>query len=219
LSEQPFTDSQGGGNPSAQQQNYSGDARSSIIGTNQTIAVQASSTEHVYSVSTGYATASASLVYGFVIVGPPDPLFGVAVTFSGSGKTDSRGAVADNSVNMSIVLSDASDTSVLTQVDGDTGPLTLLSQTSIGTVNYTYTLFLEPDVQYEIDMEAEVLTDGVNGLISATLDPNVSTDTPNYDIVFGDGIGNGTGVMTAPEPSTWAMLLLGFAGRRWAKAA
>ena len=109
---------------------------------------------------------------------------------------------------------------------GQTGGIgaTLLSQTSIGTESYLYTLFLYPGVQYEIDMEASVYTNGLNGVIGATLDPNVSTDTPGYSILFGDGIGNGTGVPTAPEPSTWAMLLigfatLGFAGYRRSRAA
>jgi hypothetical protein len=61
-------------------------------------------------------------------------------------------------------------------------------------------------------MEASVYTNGLNGVIGATLDPNVFTDTQGYTILFGDGIGNGTGVPTAPELSTWAMLLFGFAG-------
>ena len=128
--------------------------------------------------------------------------------------TSSGGDPADNSVNLSVVESEA---------DGSSS-FTLLSQTSIGTETYLYTLFLYPGVQYEIDMEASVYTNGLNGLIGATLDPDVSTDTAGYSILFGDGIGNGTGVPTAPEPSTWAMLLigfatLGFAGYRRSRAA
>jgi PEP-CTERM motif len=142
------------------------------------------------------------LIYGFIIEGPAAPLTGVAVTLKGRGATTSTGDPADNTVNLSIVESEA---------DGSS-PFTLLSHTSIGTEPYLYTLFLYPGVQYQIDMEASVYTNGLNGMISATLDPNVFTDTQGYSILFGDGIGNGTGVTTAPEPSTWAMLLLGFAG-------
>ena len=109
------------------------------------------------------------------------------------------------------------------EADG-TSPSTLLSQNSTGFVPYTYTLFLYPGIQYQIDMEASVYTNGLSGVIDATLDPNVFTDTQGYSILFGDGIGNGTGVPTAPEPSTWAMLLigfatLGFAGYRRSRAA
>jgi hypothetical protein len=189
--------------PSANQETYTGTAYSFIYGANQLISVQATGIENTYDISTGDASASASLTYGFMIFGPPDPFNGIAVTFKGYGATQSLGDAADNSVDLSIVLS---------EVNGESPPFTLLSQDSIGTVPYLYTLFLDANVEYEIDMEASVYTNGLNGVIGATLDPSISTDTPGYTVVFGDGIGNGTGVPTAPEPSTWAMLLIGFAG-------
>jgi PEP-CTERM motif len=188
--------------PTDEQQTYTGNASSFIAGANQLINLQATGHENTYDISTGYASASASLIYGFVIEGPAAPFTGVAVTFKGSGATNSAGDQADNSVSLSIVESEA---------DGSS-PSTLLSQTSIGTESYLDTLFLYPGIQYEIDMEASVFTNGLNGFIGAKLDPNVSTDISGYSILFGDGIGNGTGVPTAPEPSTWAMLLIGFAG-------
>ena len=225
LSEQPATNTDSGSGadlpyknrvtaPTDEQQTYTGSASSFIAGANQVISLQADGKENTYSISTGYASASASLTYGFIIEGPAAPTTGVAVTFEGRGVTSSGGDPADNSVNLSVVESEA---------DGSS-PFTLLSQTSIGTESYLYTLFLYPGIQYEIDMEASVYTNGLNGVIGATLDPNVSTDTPGYTILFGDGIGNGTGVPTAPEPSTWAMLLigfatLGFAGYRRSRAA
>jgi hypothetical protein len=50
--------------------------------------------------------------------------------------------------------------------------------------------------------------------IFALTDPNYLAD---YALVLSPGIGNGTTVPSAvPEPSTWAMLLLGFAGLGWA---
>jgi hypothetical protein len=188
--------------PTDEQQTYTGSASSFIAGANQLISLQATGIENTYTISTGYASASASLIYGFIIEGPAAPITGVAVTFKGYGATTSAGDPADNLVNLSIVESEA---------DGSS-PFTLLSQTSIGTETYLYTLFLSPGVQYQIDMEASVYTNGLNGVIGATLDPNGFTDTQGYTILFGDGIGNGTGVPTAPELSTWAMLLFGFAG-------
>ena len=225
LGEQPATNTDSGSGadlpyknrvdaPTDEQQTYTGSASSFIAGANQVISLQADGKENTYSVSTGYASASASLTYGFIIEGPAAPTTGVAVTFEGRGVTSSGGDPADNSVSLSVVESEADGSSAFT----------LLSQTSIGTESYLYTLFLYPGIQYEIDMEASVYTNGLNGVIGATLDPNISTDTPGYTILFGDGIGNGTGVPTAPEPSTWAMLLigfatLGFAGYRRSRAA
>jgi hypothetical protein len=213
LSEGPAenTDSGTGGNlpykkrleaPTDEDQTYTGSAYSFIAGANQLISLQATGIENTYSVSTGYASASASLIYGFTIEGAPNP-FGVAVTFKGYGATESRGDAADNSVDLSIVV---------TEVDGDMPPVTLLSQDSIGTTPYVYTLFLYPGIQYQVDMEASVYTNGLNGIIGATLDPNITSDKAGYTVLFGDGIGNGAGVPTAPELSTWAMLLAGFAG-------
>ena len=124
----------------------------SIAGANQVISLQADGKENTYSVSTGYASASASLTYGFIIEGPAAPTTGVAVTFEGRGVTSSGGDPADNSVSLSVVESEADGSSAFT----------LLSQTSIGTESYLYTLFLYPGIQYEIDMEASVYTNGLN---------------------------------------------------------
>ena len=66
-------------------------------------------------------------------------------------------------------------------------------------------------------LEQEV--DGVSGgtsTVTASIDPYFfipSTD-PNageYSIILSPGIGNAP-LSTIPEPSTWAMMLLGFAG-------
>jgi hypothetical protein len=44
----------------------------------------------------------------------------------------------------------------------------------------------------------------------ALIDPNYLND---YQLLFSPGVGNATGALSAvPEPSTWAMLLLGFGG-------
>ena len=45
------------------------------------------------------------------------------------------------------------------------------------------------------------------------IDPMLSIDTnlaADYQLIFSPGIGNG--VSAVPEPSTWAMMLLGFVG-------
>ena len=60
-----------------------------------------------------------------------------------------------------------------------------------------------------------------NMSVSAYLDPYFSIDPSNadasaYSILTSPGIGNApsTGVPGTPEPSTWAMMLLGWAGWR-----
>ncbi len=77
-------------------------------------------------------------------------------------------------------------------------------------MSYNQPLVLIPNVEYVVDMEASVYTNALHGMVSSELDPMFSTDIPGYTFVFGEGIGNGTAA--APEPSTWAMMLLGFAG-------
>jgi PEP-CTERM motif len=47
--------------------------------------------------------------------------------------------------------------------------------------------------------------------VYATLDPTFSITDPQYSIALSDGFGNGI-AGGVPEPSTWAMMLLGFAG-------
>ena len=122
LSEQPATNTDSGSGadlpyknrvtaPTDEQQTYTGSASSFIAGANQVISLQADGKENTYSVSTGYASASASLTYGFIIEGPAAPTTGVAVTFEGRGVTSSGGDPADNSVNLSVVESEADGSS------------------------------------------------------------------------------------------------------------
>ena len=64
---------------------------------------------------------------------------------------------------------------------------------------------------YLVAMGVDVNTT-TGGTTTAMLDPTFSIDAPgDYEIDFSLGVGNG---MTAavPEPSTWAMMMLGFCG-------
>jgi hypothetical protein len=58
---------------------------------------------------------------------------------------------------------------------------------------------------YQVSLQVEATGGG-----SASIDPTFSIDpayTSNYSLTFSAGIANGV-----PEPSTWAMMILGFAG-------
>jgi hypothetical protein len=70
---------------------------------------------------------------------------------------------------------------------------------------------------YNVRLQAGV-GDSINGTgtdsLFAFLDPSFTVDGPNsgaYSIFFSEGFA-GAGVGGVPEPSTWAMMLLGFAG-------
>jgi hypothetical protein len=203
LDEQPTTNSDSGTgtsnrvtSPSDMEQTYVGTAKTSIYATDQTISLQALGDENTYGISTGHATASGSLVFGFMLVGASDS-FGIATTVSGRGAADSTGT--NPSVQMSITISTLSEQTIYSFVDNSTG-----------TMSYNQPLVLTPNVEYVVDMEASIYTNALHGMVSSELDPYFSTDVPGYTFVFGQGIGNGAGAV--PEPSTWAMMLLGFAG-------
>ena len=178
------------------EQTYVGTAKTTIIGEDQTISLQALGDENTYDISTGHASASGSLTFGFMLVGASDS-FGIATTVSGRGTAESSGA--NPSVQMSITISTLSGQTIYSFVDNSTGAM-----------SYNQPLVLIPNVEYVVDMEASVYTNALHGMVSSELDPMFSTDIPGYTFVFSEGIGNGTAA--APEPSTWAMMLLGFAG-------
>ena len=73
-----------------------------------------------------------------------------------------------------------------------------------------------------VEIGAIASAGGPSGHGQASIDPYITIDpsTPNaslYTLVFSPGIGNGPPSAPAvPEPSTWAMILLGFAGLAFA---
>jgi PEP-CTERM motif len=81
------------------------------------------------------------------------------------------------------------------------------------------TLATNTPIPVQLDTNAEVLSPGPGfSSASAYLDPYFSIDPSNADagaylILTSPGIGN---TPATPEPSTWAMMLLGFAGLSWA---
>ncbi|MBR0688627.1 PEP-CTERM sorting domain-containing protein [Bradyrhizobium manausense] len=70
-------------------------------------------------------------------------------------------------------------------------------------VDGTYTF--NTNTPYAVDMEASV----GNGTATAMIDP-MFTAPPGYTIEISPGIGNS--ISAVPEPSTWAMMILGFLG-------
>ena len=97
---------------------------------------------------------------------------------------------------------------------------------SCGSPNFNGTITLpnlDPNVVYDVQLSANVTIlspapplpghfDG--GSASASIDPHIFLDlgfaNPGYSLVLSDNVGNTVGGV--PEPSTWVMMLLGFAG-------
>jgi hypothetical protein len=80
-------------------------------------------------------------------------------------------------------------------------------------INGTITLpNLDPNVVYDVQLSAliSILPIGQfdGGSASAFIDPHIFSDNPNYSLMLSDNVGNT--VAAVPEPSRWAMMLLGF---------
>jgi hypothetical protein len=79
------------------------------------------------------------------------------------------------------------------------------------TINLDQTLSLLADKVYLVNLYADahaqsVFPGGASNGVFAAIDPTLSAPD-GYSILLSDGISNGV-----PEPSTWAMMILGFAG-------
>ena len=92
-----------------------------------------------------------------------------------------------------------------------------VSSFSWSTNDQDYTF--QTNTRYDIVLTTEVQGSahrGATASLSAFVDPTFTIDAPDPDlfqIVFSEGITNSPDVTNAvPEPSTWAMMLLGFAG-------
>jgi hypothetical protein len=81
--------------------------------------------------------------------------------------------------------------------------------------DYTF----QTNTRYDIVLTTEVQSSahrGATATLSAFVDPMFTIDSSNPDqfqLVFSEGITNGPAITDGvPEPSTWAMMILGFAG-------
>jgi hypothetical protein len=159
----------------------------------------------ITSTATANATANGSealgiLNYWFAISGPV------------SDQTASVNVIANGSLFSSGPTMQSTD---FLRVAG----ATIVNATSIGGNNGTFTTpatvsGLSYNFDYLIEMNATAIAHP-SGTATAFLDPFLFLD-PNlvalgYSIITSDGIGNSL-ASAVPEPSTWAMMILGFAG-------
>jgi PEP-CTERM motif len=97
----------------------------------------------------------------------------------------------------------------------------LLDDTTAG--HHHDTLQLEPLHVYTVTLQADASIDAFNTseTASATIDPIIAIDpadanADDFAIQYSPGLDTGGVAAGAPEPSTWAMMLLGFAGLGYA---
>lgn len=150
--------------------------------------------------------AYAYLWYYFVISGPSSNSLSVNVLANGSLSSDVG------------TTSSAMQSTDFLRVAGST----IVNATSLnGNNNGAFSAYrtltgLSSDVPYFIETNVTAIAHP-SGTATAFLDPYLSLDpslvAQGYSIITSAGIGNSLTVNSAvPEPSTWAMMILGFAG-------
>jgi hypothetical protein len=127
-----------------------------------------------------------ALTYYFAVVGPSGP---VPISINAMGST--TGAGGEDAFL------------VQTTVNPAFSPLLVSSPTQGDwTINGKYSV--DANVIYRVSLQVETDGDG-----SSYIDPTFTIDPSyqNYSLIFSAGVVSGV-----PEPSTWAMMLVGFAG-------
>jgi hypothetical protein len=157
------------------------------------------------------AGANLTVKYSFVVSGPAPGSVPVYVIASGSV---TGLAPVDEFVLSHIVLSNIGNQQVVTDIASPTQGLWNISGYYNLAVGQIYTVTLAVSVEASVGC-----TDGSLCIAdsTATVDPMIYIDpsfasASDYTIVFSDGINVGSIPGAVPEPSTWAMMLLGFAG-------
>jgi hypothetical protein len=163
----------------------------------------------ITSTATANATASGaeafgSLFYYFAISGPASTALASVNVFANGSLFSDSGATMQSTDFLRV----AGTTIVNASSFGGTNNGAFTASTTLSGLSY--------NVDYAIEMNALALVHPA-GTASAFLDPYLFLDpdllAQGYSIITSDGIGNNPTVSSAvPEPSTWAMMIFGFAG-------
>jgi hypothetical protein len=162
--------------------------------------------------------ASANMSYSMYIASQQSQSVAVSVSATGGGSiTDTQPQSANTRLQSFFIISGPSNFPNLGSSELNIGAGDIASFNWSTNQDYTF----QTNTLYGISLQAWVLTAvnfGATASLSAFVDPMFTIDTafadPNqYQIMFSDGITNSLGITNAvPEPSTWAMMILGFAG-------
>jgi PEP-CTERM motif-containing protein len=150
------------------------------------------------------AQSSGSLTFYFELFPVPGTNFegDVPVLMDGSSKMTFKGSegTASTSVNMNVEVVTTSD-AIYTLPSDHQG-------------QFLQTLTIEPGVEYKVNMSASASASQTASAM-ASIDPFLSISPScdcagDFNLVLSDGITNDA--PTVPEPATWTLMLLGFAG-------
>jgi hypothetical protein len=150
------------------------------------------------------ASGSGSLTFYFELFPVDGTNFegDVPVLMDGSSETTFSGpeGTSGSSVSMNV------------QVVSTSGTIYTLPTDNQG--QFLQTLTIEPGVEYKVNMSASAFANETASAM-ASIDPFLSISSScgcaaDFNLVLSDGITNGA--PTVPEPATWTMMLLGFAG-------
>jgi hypothetical protein len=96
-------------------------------------------------------------------------------------------------------------------LDDDMKPLAPLSSSNGEYVDYDQTIFLTPGVEYPVTLSASAVDNCLN-LTSCPILSETGFADPIFTVEGGGPLLLSANLNAVPEPSTWAMLLLGFVG-------
>jgi hypothetical protein len=151
----------------------------------------------------GQANGNASLQIQFAIVYNyvNSPTYTYPVTIYLSGLYTPNYTTSTSSVVTSLSVTDP-DNNVLYSLTTDASGIYRATLTATSNVIYTLNMSVEASSYDNVGLD-------VKGMIDPffAIDPSQAND---FHLIFSPGVGNG--VSSVPELSTWAMLLLGFAG-------
>jgi hypothetical protein len=142
-----------------------------------------------------------SMSYQFEILGP-DPSVLVFVNGSGSVGGTSTGTGFFGSLAASLIVQGPG-----VSMEGSAGGVP-------GSFNLNSSSNFQTDTIYSVHMTAEGAATRTASFFANvdpvfTIDPSLA-NADQYSFLFSDGVGNSPSAV--PEPSTWAMMILGFAG-------
>lgn len=152
-----------------------------------------------------HATSDATLTYYIEVSGSGDKPVAVEMEsflYTTPNSINGAGEVVGSSV-ASVALPGA--------LDGGMGPFAPLTSTNGEYVDFDETIFLTPGVEYPVTLTADAV-DNCSGFTSCPIVNQSAFADPIFTVVGGGTLLVSANLNAVPEPSTWAMMLLGFAG-------
>lgn len=156
-----------------------------------------------------HATSNTSLTYYIEVPGSGDTPVAVdmqALLYTTPDSVNGAGEVVGSSV-ATVELPGA--------LDGTMEPLAPLTSANGTYVDYSGVIYLDPGVAYPVELSAEAVDTCLNFTSCPVVYQTAFAD-PIFTVVGGGPLLVSANLNTVPEPSTWAMMLVGFAGLGYA---